>query len=64
MPWVMDDEDELILQNQYLPKVSTNYNSELRSINHEVKVGKIVKAQIQKLQEKVGIKKRQKSIHS
>ena len=46
MPWVMDDEDELILQNQYLPKVSTNYNSELRSINHEVKVGKIVKAQI------------------
>lgn len=66
MPWVMDDEAELILQNQYKPKVNVNYNSELRSIKHEIKVEKQIQDKIQKLHEKAGIKKRhgQKSIHS
>ena len=46
MPWVMDDEAELILQNQYKPKASINYNSELRSIKHEIKVEKQIQDKI------------------
>ena len=39
MPW-QPEEEELVLQNQYMSKASNNFESELRSINKEIKLEK------------------------